>query len=345
MESKSSSSQEPVVVDGICTLANDRVYDQLIALLNSIDAIAGSDMPVCVYPYDDQTERIAQAIAERPNVQLYDDRVSMQQWDQFVRQVWDAHPTARQRWGNNDPHYYHRVGTHRRFCAFDGPFDRFIYMDADTLLLNSVQFVFDQLQQQDWVVYDFQYGDPVHVYELTSPRLMQVFSPEQIATEIFCSGFYASKRGLFDAAQREWLLKELRQGDAELLYPMAPDQTILNYMVMKSKISHFNFALKLPAEQRTGCCVTSSHFEAQENLLYDKGQRLTYLHYIGISSHYFSRVCAGENIDFPYRDLFLHYRYLSSPEQHPVFANKARPYNQMPGLTQRVLRKLKLVSH
>ncbi len=40
-------------MDGICTLANDRVYDQLIALLNSIEVNGGKALPVCVYPYDD----------------------------------------------------------------------------------------------------------------------------------------------------------------------------------------------------------------------------------------------------------------------------------------------------
>ncbi len=54
--------------NGICTLANDRVYDQLVALLNSIEANGGKDLPVCVYPYDDQTEEIAKLIAQRPAI-------------------------------------------------------------------------------------------------------------------------------------------------------------------------------------------------------------------------------------------------------------------------------------
>lgn len=330
------------MVDGICTLANDRVYDQLIALLNSIEAVAGSEIPVCIYPYDDYTDRIAQAIANRPNVQIYDDLASIQQWDQFVQQVWDAHPTARQRWGSRNPHYYHRVGTHRRFCAFDGPFDRFLYLDADILLMNSVQFVFDELKQKDWVVYDFQFTDPTHVYETTSPRLTQMFSAERIKTEIFCSGFYASSKGQFNSAQRNWLLAELQQGDAELLYPMAPDQTLLNYMVMKSELTISNFALTHPPEQRTGCCITSDHFETHDQILYDHGKQLTYLHYIGLSSNLFKQVCAGENVTFPYRDLFLHYRYLHEPQNSPRLNGKPKPYSAPPSLQQRVLHKLGL---
>ena len=326
-------------MNGICTLANDRVYHQLIALLNSIEVFMG-DVPVCVYPYDGNTSRIAAEIAKRPNVQLYTDSTSIQHWDCFSRQVWDIHPTARQRWRNSSPDFYYRVGTHRRFCAFDAPFDRFLYMDADTILLNSADFIFSQLDQQDWITYDFQFKDLSHVYDQT-PRLTQVFSDVQLSN-IFCSGFYASRQGIFSSVQQDWLLSELQTGDAEFLYPMAPDQTVLNYMVMKSKLSTYNFALQLPPEQGTGCCVTSPGFVAQDNLLFDRNNRLTYLHYIGLSSSLFNRLCQGENVDFPYRDLFLHYRYLSEPENRPIFIDQAISHDTPLGMRSRILRKLKL---
>jgi hypothetical protein len=324
-------------MDGICTLANDRVYDQLIALLNSIEANAGSQTPVCVYPYDDNTEKIAQEIAKRPNVQLWSDRDSIQRWDNFAQAAWDTHPTARQRWGGDG---YHRFGTHRRYGAFDGPFARFLYMDADTLLLGSVESIFEQLSQNDCIVYDFQYKDPAHVYEIFSPKLAEVFSAERVKSEIFCSGFYASKKDLFDEEKRNWLIEQLKVGEAEILYPMAPDQTLINYMMMRSQCPIYNFALQLPKNKRTGCSVTSKHFKAKNNLLYDKGNQITYLHYIGIASRVFNRVCGGENLNFPYREIFLHYRYLHEPEKRPIFAEKPQPYIQSPNLAKKVLKKL-----
>lgn len=327
-------------MNGICTLANDRVYDQLIALLNSIETIYGQQMPVCVYPYDDQLDRIAALIQTRPQVQLYDDWESIRRWELFARRVWQTHPTARQQWGLTDPDTCYRMGMHRRFCAFDAPFDQFIYMDADTLLLSPVEFIFEQLAQHDWVVYDFQYKDPTHVYTLTAPQLPSVFSSERIATEIFCAGFYASKRGLFSPAQQDWLIEQLQQGEADILYPMAPDQTIVNYMAMKSGHSIYNLALHLPANQKTGNAVTSSHFEVRNHLLYDRGNRLTYLHYIGLPSDLFQQVCAGQNLDFPYRDLFLHFRYWHEPEQAPALTGKAMAYNQLPSFPQRLVRRL-----
>lgn len=64
-------------MNGICTLGNDYVFDQLVALLNSIDVILGPETPVCIYPFDDQTQRIADEIAKRPNVFLYDNQESI----------------------------------------------------------------------------------------------------------------------------------------------------------------------------------------------------------------------------------------------------------------------------
>ena len=330
-------------MDGICTLANDRIYDQLVALLNSIEVNGGKDLPVCVYPYDDNTERIKAEIAQRPNVQLFDEREVIDLWDNFAKSAWEPHPTAKERWLKAGSKGYHRFGTHRRYCAFDGPFDRFIYMDGDTLLMSPLDRVFAQLDNYDCVVYDFQHKDITHVYEVTSPKLLEIFPQERLNQEIFCSGFYASKKGLFDGERRNWLIEQLRAGEAEIVYPMAVDQPLLNYMMMRSNFSIYNLALQLPKEERTGCCVTSPHFQALDNILYDRGKRLTYIHYIGLSSSLFTRLCSGENLDFPYRDIFLHYRYLYEPSQRPVFTDTLKPYQPpTPTFWQKVTRKLGL---
>ncbi len=328
-------------MDGICTLANDRVYDQLVALLNSIEANHGSDIPVCIYPYDDNIEQITAEIARRPQVQIYNNSDSIERWDQFFRDVWDAHPNAHQRRRERGFVPYYRFGHHRPFCAFDGPFDRFLYIDADALLMAPVDPIFEQLNQNDWVVYDFQYKDIGHVYDVNSPQLNQLFSPETIESSIFCSGLYASHKGIFDTEKIEQLLQSLRAGEAEVLYIWASDQPILNYMVMKSGLKVYNLALNLSPNEITGNSVTSSHFQEKDHLIYDHGKRLTYLHYIGISSKIFGRVCDGENLDFPYRDVFLHYRYLHEPENRPKFKSKPQPYNQPPSFLQRALKKLK----
>jgi hypothetical protein len=332
-------------MDGICTLANDYVYDQLVALLNSIEVNQGKETPVCIFPYDDNLERVRAEIAHRPNVQLYDDQESIDRWDKFFRRVWDAHPTAhrqRQERGHMAPYY--RFGHHRYFCSFDGPFDRFVYLDADVLLIDSLNPVFDKLGQYDWVVYDYQFNDPGHIYDLDCKNLYKVFPKERIEKEVFCSGFYATHRHLYSPEDLENLLSYLEAGEAEVLYIWAADQPILNYLLMRSQRCIYNFSHHLRAEERTGCCVTSPHFEEKDGLVYDKGNRLTYLHYIGVSSSVFRRLCEGENFECPYRDVFLHYRYLHEPENRPQFTGTAKPLNPTPTMTQRLLRKLSIKS-
>jgi Mannosyltransferase putative len=322
-------------MNGICTLANDTVYDQLIALLNSIEVILGSKTPVCIYPFDDQIQQIKTEIVNRPNVFIYEDSSSIQRWDEFMEAA------APERLNRKKFRLY---GAHRRFCAFDGPFEKFIYMDADTLVMNSLDAVFQKLESLDFVVYDFQFRDATKVYNIQSPKLLKVFEQNRIDSEIFCSGFYGSKQGLFDQNTREWLVAELKSGDAEILYAGAGEQPLLNYMVMKTGMNSYNFACSLPDDEKTGCSVTSPHFQTRDNILYDKGNRLTYIHYIGVQPDLIRRVCAGENIEFPYRDLFLHYRYLHEPSKRPIFTEPPKSYADIFGrsLLQRVLGRLRI---
>jgi hypothetical protein len=202
---------------------------------------------------------------------------------------------------------------------------------------------FNALEIKDWVTYDFQYKDLSHVFDITSDKLLQVFPKEQITSQAFCSGFYGSKRNNFGPEEIDFFLEKLSQGEAEILYPQAPDQTILNYFVMRKPINSSNLALTLTADKITGNSVTSTHFESKDGIVFDKDNRLLYLHYIGIPSKAFTRVCKGENVDFSYRDVFLHYRYLHNPENRPNFTGSKLSYRpQPPSLTKKLLRKLKL---
>lgn len=332
------------MINGIYTLANDVIYDQLVALLNSIEVNVSPDFPVCVIPYDDNLERVKAEIKTRKNVELLTNKNIIDRWEDFSTQIWQVHPSAMNSWQAKGITGVNRLGMHRRFCAFDSesPFDQFIYFDGDVLVLNSIDYIFEQLNKNDFVVYDFQYKDLSHVYDIDSNKLSTIFSEERTKKEIFCAGFYASKKGLFSEKQREWLIEKLASGEAEILYFNAPDQSILNYMVMRLGISAYNFSLNLPIAERTGCSVTSPHFQFRDNVLYDQDQRLTYLHYIGLHSSVFTRLCKGENLDFPYREIFLHYRYLHEPEKIPQFQTKLKPYNPPPSLATRVIRKLGL---
>jgi hypothetical protein len=331
------------MTDGIYTLANDAVLDQLIAFLNSVEANAG-DYPVAVFAYDDNTAQVAAEIARRPNVTLLDDPALFEAWETFSLAVWQTHPTALAQWRQQGINGVRRLGANHRYAAFDraAPFERFIYFDADVVVLRSLDFIFQQLDHSDTVIYDFQFKDPTHIYTVESPKLTELFSPERLDYEIFCSGFFASHRGFFAAEERAWIVEQLATGEAEVLYPRAPNQSLLNYMMMRSRKSIYNFARELPADQSTGCAVTSTHFEERDRLVFDHGNCLTFLHYIGVGASTFARLCAGENLACPYRETFLTYRFLHSPEQRPHFRGKPKPLNPPPNFLKRVAHKLGL---
>ncbi|MGB7087990.1 MAG: Npun_R2821/Npun_R2822 family protein [Phormidesmis sp.] len=329
------------MANGVYILANDVVFDQLIALINSLERNVGKDLPICVVPYDDNTERSRSATQRYPQVQWFDDEAILAKWENFATEIWKAHPTAFDAWAARGVSGVNRMGMHRRFCCFDGPFEKFIYLDADILAMNSFDLFFTSLDESDFVTYDFQYKDLSHVFDVNAPKLTDVFERDRLESEIFCAGLFASKKGIFTDEMLADLLSHLQAGDAEILYFNGPDQAILNYMVLKSQIKAMNLARTLPAEKRTGCCVTSPHFEERDHVMFDHQEQLIYLHYIGVGSQFFRRVCAGENVTFPYRDLFLHYRYLNETEC-PQLVGKPVDYMQ-PALNkrQRFTRKVK----
>ncbi len=329
---------------GIFTLANDVVYDQLVALLNSIEVNVGKDISVCIIPYDNRLEKVKAEISTRNNVYLLDNAEMIERWEQFASDIWHNNSSAKKRWESQGITGIYRLGMHRRFCGFDeqSPFDQFVYFDGDVLVLKPLDDIFGKLDNYDFVVYDFQYKDLSHVYNTTAQELPHIFPKERTDKEIFCAGFFGSKKGLFPLDKKRWIMEQLTSGEGEILYPNAPDQTILNYMVMRSGLSFYNFALNLPTEEKTGNSVTSPHFEQRNYLLYDNGKPLTYLHYIGVPSSAFTRLCAGENLDLPYRDIFLYYRYLHEPEKMPRFMRKPTSYNPPPSFTERILKKLNL---
>ncbi|MEH2196061.1 MAG: Npun_R2821/Npun_R2822 family protein [Nostoc sp.] len=316
------------MIDGIYILANDVVYDQLIALLNSIEANAGRKIPICILPYNQRLDKVKAEIASRDNITLFEDSDSIAYWDNFATQIWKNYPRAQKTWREWGFPELYELPMHRKFCAVDGPFDRFIYFDADTLLMGPLDYVYEKLATSDWVVNDFQYkSDLKFIFDSSPEQIQRVFNSENLRDKVFCAGWFATKKNIFSPAIRADLIDKLISGEADIMAFLAPDQSLFNYMVLRSGISYYNFAFH-DCEQGTGN-HWSSPFDVVDNILYDQGRRLTYLHYMSISSSNFTQLCAGEDVNIPYRDVFLHYRYLKSPEQRPKNFKRQSPLTRL----------------
>ena len=320
---------------GIYTFANDVVYDQLIALLNSIEDNAGTDVPVCIIPYNSQTEKIEQEIKNRSHVFLFDNQDSINFWENFMIQAWMANKTAQKIWKEQGKPAVRRVNFVRKLCSFDGPFDKFVYMDADTLLMDSIAPICEKLDTYDWVVNDFQYKSEIHY--IFNPEkqdtLENIIGLEKAKSQIFCAGWFASKKDVFNRQRMAEFLGYLNSGDAEVLSLRGSDQPLYNYLVSRSGISFYNVAYNNP-EEATGS-HWSSNFDVIDNRLHDKGRRINYIHFMSIPAAKFRNLCQGENVNIPYQDVFLHYRYLKSPSDYPTLEN--------PSLGLQLRRKLQQV--
>lgn len=324
------------MTDGIYTLANDVVYDQMVALLNSIEANSSREIPVCIIPYDERLERVIKEVEKRPNVTLFDNADVIQFWENFSTQAWNTHDRAQKIWAERGLPSPYRLAMHRKLCSINGPFDKFVYFDADTLLMGPLEAVYEKLDQYDWVTNDFQYkSDIKYIFDRPEDRLYQIFNPQYVKSKIFCAGWFASKRGIFTPEILDHILHHLKMGESDSMALFGPDQSLFNYMVLRSSISYYNFAYH-NLEEATGS-HWSSTFDVVDNVLYDKGQKIDYIHFMSISSSKFTNLCGGEDVQIPYQDVFLHYRYLNSPEE--------RPQLKPPSLLIQFQRKVKKIAN
>ncbi|MGF1674139.1 MAG: Npun_R2821/Npun_R2822 family protein, partial [Rivularia sp. (in: cyanobacteria)] len=308
---------------GIYTLANDVVFDQLVALLNSIEANVGCDIPVCVIPFDNRLSRVKQEIDSRPNVTLFEDQSSIDRWEEFARQFANVHPEAQQTQQFHPRWYAGKL--HRKFVAFDGIFEQFVFFDADSLAMKPLKDVQEKLQTYDFVFDDWEHTKSQANAALNIPLIAAtgIFTQAEIQSKLHCSSFFGSKRGIFNAQELDILLKRITQeNEADWVNGQAwwDDAFLFNYMTLRSNRSQFNFTLSPNAQDRCGNCANADPFVVIDNVLFNKEgvKPIHRIHYMGYPSIDFSRLSQGEDIDIPFKDIFLNYRFLKQPEQKPL---------------------------
>jgi hypothetical protein len=223
---------------------------------------------------------------------------------------------------------------HRKYCVFDGEFEQFLFLDLDILIFQPLDYVFDKLEEYDFVVHDFQRKTSMRLGEVN--YYAEVFgdicsSIEELANRFHCSGFWESKKEIINEQDLDYFLSELSKGDIKIFRSWLSEQTKLNYMTMKKQVKLYNFTLDENSPYNTGSNITSSHFEDRDHILYDYDKKLTYLHYMGVKNDRLARLCQWYQLhlpnnlllmkladkilkwqiaDIPYKDIFLYYRFL-----------------------------------
>ncbi|MBZ8183301.1 Npun_R2821/Npun_R2822 family protein [Oscillatoria salina] len=323
---------------GIYTLANDNVYDQLVALLNSIEVNVSSQIPICIIPYDDRLELVKQEIASRPNVTLFENTESIQRWEDFAREVWAVHPRAKEKNLQLTPWYQQHL--QRKFVAFDGDFDKFVFYDGDSLAMKPLDDVFAKLDTYDFVFDDWEHKKPEAFASLNISQIVAVssYQAEEIRSKLHCGSFFASKRGLFSPTEIAAFKKKLI-ADREINWINEKgwwdDVFLFNYLTLRAESSIFNYTLSPNSQERTGNCANADPLIDIDNILYNQqGQKPIHrIHYMGYPYQDFTNLAKGKDVDIPHKNVFLHYRFLKEPE------NKPEKF-QYPNLLQKTKKKI-----
>lgn len=297
---------------GIYTLANDAVYDELVALLNSIEINVSTSIPVCIIPYDDNLKLVRAEIKKRTNVFLFEDYKSIEKWEKFSKEVWNAHPDA----GRKKTWLSHGH-TCRKFCIFDGPFDEFVFYDVDSLAMKPLDKVFAKLKKYDFVFDDWEHKKDKDILMLNLDLLQEKgFDIEKVKKEIHGFDFLGGKKNAFDENNDQIdsvVLKGLGAGD---------DVPLFNYLTL-GKIK-YNFTQSKNPRDRTGNCANADPFVEKNHILYNQeGMKPIHrIHFMGYGSGRFSRLAKGEDAGIPYQNVWLHYRFLKEQERMPKGLSK-----------------------
>ncbi|ACC82101.1 Npun_R2821/Npun_R2822 family protein [Nostoc punctiforme] len=307
---------------GIYTLANDVVFDQLVALLNSIEVNVSADIPICIIPYNEQLDLVRKEINNRKNVILFDNWDVIQHWEEFAHQVWAAHPREKEA-KLSRPSWY-KSHLQRKFVAFEGIFDKFVFYDGDSLAMKPLNNVIDKLETSDFVFDDWEHlkDRAVAALNISVIEKTGLYTEADIRPQLHCSSFFGSKRGLFTVKEIE-ILKErlITQKEVEWIngHGWWDDSFLFNYMTLRCDRPLFNFTLSPNGEDRTGNCANADPFVNINNVLYNQDglKPIHRIHYMSYSSRDFAQLSQGQDVNICYGDEFLHYRFLKEPEQRP----------------------------
>lgn len=193
---------------GVYFSANDVVYDWAIAFLNSFRTF-NPDLRLLLIPFNEQCDRLLQ-LRERYGFELYVD-------DTFDRleaigQAFELGHTL------TGPHWF------RRYTAFWGPLERFMYLDARQLVLADLQPLIKALDEYQ---FDFLHYDCA-INQVYEPGPFRRTLLQQGRSHGFNSGRWISRKDLFWIEEFEQFANEALS-IREQLNPRNTDQAFINY--------------------------------------------------------------------------------------------------------------------
>ena len=128
----------------------------------------------------------------------------------------------------------HKVGQYRKFAAWEGPYDRFAYIDIDTIILRSLDAAFELLEQCD-VLTAVSNIATIRQFVWTGDvnQVMPLLDSDYAAN----TGFIVSKKGGIPLAKVEKMAEEA-QVIKHLMALECTEQPFLNYAIVTSGLRY-----------------------------------------------------------------------------------------------------------
>lgn len=268
---------------GIYIVANDKVAENAIALLNSI-RLFDPEIPIYLIPFNDEYQNVLETLNRLHQVELFPDLELLERLTNRVSEIFDQD-------------FLKLPNKMRKLAVWFGVLDEFLYIDTDIVVFEKVSDRLERLSKVDFFNSDYHFAGE-GLRNIFSPivKAKNIFTEEQLQ-DVFNSGFWASKKGVITEDQLYEVLQECAQHREYFDFTQGvTDQPILNYLILKCFPKRANLA----KEGAPGSWGGSKHFENRNYVLYDRGTRLQYIHWAGISM----------NPKAPYWEIWEHYRYL-----------------------------------
>jgi hypothetical protein len=194
---------------GVYFIANDNYLELAIAFLNSFRS-HNPKIPLCLIPFDDNFQQFA-PLQSRYSFSIWNDAAILRQCDEISLSFHDR-----------------PRGHYRKLATWEGEYDEFLYIDSDTVILKTIDFVFDYLNEFSFVVATS--NIPGRAWKESICKTDKL-TPQQIGFAAN-TGFISSKKGclgLCDVISRLPAATELAT-HMKLGY----EQPLLNYLMVTS---------------------------------------------------------------------------------------------------------------
>jgi hypothetical protein len=198
---------------GVFFLANDGIYDLSVAFLNSF-RVHNPKSPLCLIPFRDDIDRISK-LAAKYNFTIFDDQSLLARCDEISRKI-----------------HGQVIGQYRKFVAWHGPFDQFIYIDADSVVTQDVSFAYDFLEDHAFI---FSHSDAPYLKRFVWKESIDatgVLTQEQINFSAN-TGYFCSAKGNLPLEEAEAKVAGAI-GIVDHMVLFCVEQPFMNYLVVTS---------------------------------------------------------------------------------------------------------------